>query len=388
MKSKRVSSYLPSRTVSPSSVISRAPIESIIPSSRTMSAGSEITRTARGSNRDVSIYSGPYSVRESTEDIEMPDVDEEPSTFVTGRKFIIAIDYGTTFSAVSYTIIRPGKNQEIHSNISSIKRFPGDDQQYGILAVQVPTELWYLDKTSWPISPTFQSSRPIDPMALLNMKAASDYPTMEQPIPDDHVMEVPIVAIPKALWGYQVQKALSGEGEHVVNPEEAKQWHIKLAKLLLEISEKTEDARATLAPTLAFLKEKYIIQKDEDVIIDFLTYLLTHVKEQLELAHGFNADSDEDVVEFVICVPPMWNEKASLKMTQALESAASKSGFKISNSGTNSGTLTNLFVVSEPEAAATWFLDNARIENEIEVSSLGRLIFSPTKDNRTTRHSY
>jgi hypothetical protein len=62
--------------------------------------------------------------------------------------------------------------------------------------------------------------------------------------------------------------------------------------------------------------------------------------------------SDACPVEFVLCVPPIWTLKASRIMQANIKRAIHESGFgSVENDSVN-----NLFIVSEPEAAAAHVL--------------------------------
>ena len=62
--------------------------------------------------------------------------------------------------------------------------------------------------------------------------------------------------------------------------------------------------------------------------------------------------TDQTLVEFVLCVPVVWLIKPSCIMQLVLLEAAVKSGFIRSGNGSS----INLFLISEPEAAATCIL--------------------------------
>jgi hypothetical protein len=92
--------------------------------------------------------------------------------------------------------------------------------------------------------------------------------------------------------------------------------------------------------------------------VDFLTHLLAHTKAQL-ISHGFN---DNDSVEWVLCVPVVWRRRAVRKMQDALIEASHRSLF----GRTISNSVENLYIVSEPEAAAAHVLASTR---EVKVAS-------------------
>jgi hypothetical protein len=284
-------------------------------------------------------------------DVEMTD-DVTHSVMPTGNnKFIIAVDYGTTFSAVSFVMIKPGQSpKDIQpDNIECIRDYPGDryppSQRYS--SAEVPTELWYLDV------PRSRRGRRRNTEAEDGEHNQADLVDQEEYQDDDAFFfgtaARPSAQIPppKLYWGYQVQEALGRSNGP--DPNEAPLRHIKRAKLLLDDSQHTASYRSCLKESLTELKTRKLIKRLDDAISDFLTTLLIHTKNQLELNYGFDESCD---VEFVMCVPPVWGAASRLRMQVAMSSAVSEAGFRTSPSQ----NISNLFIVSEPEAAATYFL--------------------------------
>jgi hypothetical protein len=146
------------------------------------------------------------------------------------------------------------------------------------------------------------------------------------------------------LWGYGVQ-------DHLRNSEasNAQELRVFRAKLLLDESDDTRIVRERLGPPLRSLRARKLIKRDEDVISDFLVELLCHTKNQLSAHHGWNAAC---TTEWILTVPAMWKPKALRSMQRLMGVSLQKSGFDAG--GNNS--LTNLFIVTEPEAAAASLL--------------------------------
>jgi molecular chaperone DnaK (HSP70) len=304
-------------------------------------------------------------------DIEMTDADDmTPMRTLKKRKFVIGVDYGTTFSAVSYTILDPESSlrDNVHPKLFNIRGFPGDPQYFLSTAQQVPTEIWYLEKRHTKRHRPSRAAEIKDPAQsyhpnqFMDLSSDEDNEVHNESITNRYQANKSTLPAVNAYWGYEVQKAL-GEPNSGADPKDVKNYFVSRAKLLLDESDTTKSARESLSETLKFLKRKKLIQKDEDVITDFLTYLLSHVKKELEERHSFDDDCD---VEFAICVPPVWTYKASVIMTRALSTAAHKAGFRTSHNG----TIDDLFIVSEPEAAATYFLDQDGWDKRIQVSHL------------------
>jgi hypothetical protein len=125
------------------------------------------------------------------------------------------------------------------------------------------------------------------------------------------------------------------------------------SKLLLDTSQHTEDIREELSITLDKLRRDRMIKEDHDVIAHFLTRLFEHTGYQLRASHRFDAATR---IEFVLCVPVTWSRKACRIMQTAMTTAIRSS--RIYRLPTNN--VDNLFIVSEPEAAATAVLAGKR----------------------------
>jgi hypothetical protein len=106
--------------------------------------------------------------------------------------------------------------------------------------------------------------------------------------------------------------------------------------------------------TLHELKRRKIIKDPLDVIADYLTCLLRHAKSELASA-GFD---DSYKLETILCVPAIWTQKACRDMQTAMAKAMGLAGFQGVDVQDNS--IEDLFIVSEPEAAAAFVLVNSR----------------------------
>ena len=100
--------------------------------------------------------------------------------------------------------------------------------------------------------------------------------------------------------------------------------------------------RAELDPILRRLKRKKIVKENEDVIADYLARLFMHTKARLEEE---GVISDATPIEHVLTVPAIWTAEACRKMQKAMAIAMEQAKF---------GAVENLFLVSEPEAAASY----------------------------------
>ncbi|KAF2178399.1 hypothetical protein K469DRAFT_731829 [Zopfia rhizophila CBS 207.26] len=212
--------------------------------------------------------------------------------------FKVAIDFGTTFTTIAFVKQRSSEDQ---LRILTVENFPKDPAP-SQLGKQVPTESWY------PIRPG---------------KICQGY-----------------------LHGYEVYEQCRIPDSRVQYPSNSR---VARMKLLLDNSPLTRKLRSGLEGTLQELKDNNLIKKDEDVIRDFLTVLLLHTRSELERKHGLTPKSK---VEIVICVPICWNTQANGTMCNLVTDAMQKAGFAV----TNSGRVSNLFMVNEAEAAATYAL--------------------------------
>jgi hypothetical protein len=127
--------------------------------------------------------------------------------------------------------------------------------------------------------------------------------------------------------------------------------------LWLDKSEHTASVRAELDPILRRLKRKKVIKENEDVIADYLGRLFMHTKAQLKEE---GVISDATPIEHVLTVPAIWTADACRKMQRAMAVAIEQAKF---------GAVENLFLVSEPEAAATYVLSQCKKGNAITVRS-------------------
>lgn len=125
------------------------------------------------------------------------------------------------------------------------------------------------------------------------------------------------------------------------------------------------DIRSELHKTTDILKRSRLIGKDIDIIIHFLTRLLQHSKSQLVSEHNFD---ENNPVEFVVCVPVAWKGSAWRKMQTAVTQGVRRAAF----SQLSHVSVQNMFIVSEPEAAAAAVL-SASSSVEVSLPSLSSI---------------
>lgn len=139
----------------------------------------------------------------------------------------------------------------------------------------------------------------------------------------------------------------------------AKNGSVRFIKLLLDESKASKDVNKETRKQLFLLKRTLlddngtgtIIERELDVIVDFLSSLMLHAQEQLQADGYLRAD---DTVEIVFAVPVAWTQKACRIMESAILEAMTRAGLPTDSIINGDG----LLIVSEPEAGATYMLTN------------------------------
>ena len=231
-----------------------------------------------------------------------------------GRRFVVSIDLGTTYSAVAFYQYtgEPISDEEfengtrdgrfgIHtSDLERIGKYPSASRNFKESLGEVPTELWF------------------DCDSVEGVKG----------------------------WGYTVHS-------YIKTPARPSSVRVKSIKLLLDRNERMLDECSDARETL---NEQGL--SVEDSITLFLTCLFGHTKIQLE-TYGYR---DGDPIHLVGTVPATWDAQALTITTHAMERAAIQANF---------GAHRDIFLVSEPEAAATFFTENDTTGNfKLKASSL------------------
>ncbi|PVH73657.1 hypothetical protein DL98DRAFT_594843 [Cadophora sp. DSE1049] len=253
-----------------------------------------------------------------------------PSPLIVPRKFVIGLDYGTTFTSVAY--------------VKNIINWP-EDGNAGARA-QVPTELWY-SPVSIPRDVSPQDSDMSDSgedsedgdhfrpahsgggvrngnghasassSSLARNIASTSKHTGWTPINEDSA---------EHLWGYSVQYQ-----RYRSTTDRDVRGHIDRPKLIELDTSGPEDVM--------------------DVMIDFLVKVFGHPKQQLIEREGYTPDCP---VSFALTVPTIWSARTSRVLQAAVQAAIKSTEF-----GTLvNGSVENIFIVAEPEAAATFLLGN------------------------------
>jgi hypothetical protein len=267
-----------------------------------------------------------------------------------GNRLVIAIDFGTTFSTVAYVAIEPGRPDFVvqPEHVLCVDHYPdipAISTSAFLLEVNenVPTELWYVqgeiedcDSSSNASEADFSGyfSDSSDPVAGPKLDVAH-----EQLVQKERHHQL--------LWGYGVHAALLKPGKFNNTGTRVRRF-----KLMLDYDgHSTKELRRELSGQTRLLKRRKAVACQEQMISDYLEQLLRHAKNRLQATGDLRSDSQ---VEFVLCVPNLWSEKACRIMHDSMAQAIEASEL---------GRLTqkcidNLFIVAEPEAAAEFVLSS------------------------------
>ena len=284
------------------------------------------------------------------------------------RKAVIGIDFGATFTAIAAAIhnIRDKNPRVSPKEVKTIVNWPEDNN--GGARAQVPTELWYLpvpisrdaisDESSMGSSEEDSDSDQSSPVPKKhnNRTSWSSSPFTLEGSSSEGTCWSPTIEEPSEhLWGYSVhhQKYRSSTDRDIMG-------HMDRPKLMLVNTKHTKGDRKTLRPRLKYLIEHGTIRKHgdgntivrEDVydaMIDFFVKALGHTKQQLIEREGL---TDDWPVSFALTVPVVWDAHSSRLLQAAVQEAVRLTSFGTSSNG----SLENVFIVSEPEAAATYLL--------------------------------
>jgi hypothetical protein len=276
------------------------------------------------------------------------------------KRLIIAIDFGTTYSSVSYVEIPedcPSDSVDSRS-IRSITGYPestdfnSDDR----MLREVPSEVIY------PLDRHFRDRHAL----IRSQEGLGSEPgdeDQEERIPDvtnnrlrdvesldddgDTTMDMDVSS--QFHWGYGVHELWAIPATHA----DPTSQPLSRFKLLLDDSPMTATVRQQLNKTLDELKSKKVVDGPLHVIADYLTYLLDHTGSELRRM-GYQ---DSCPKEMVLCVPAIWSQQACRDMQKCLAVAMKGANFRGADVQNNS--IENLFIVSEPEAAAAYMLDNS-----------------------------
>ncbi|KAF4977312.1 hypothetical protein FZEAL_6135 [Fusarium zealandicum] len=288
---------------------------------------------------------------------------DEAGEAIPPKRLIIAVDFGTTYSAVSYVAVPQGYPPELvdFRSIRSIQDFPDcrnfipSDQ----MVDEVPTEVLY------PLNPRFrdmEGSNAVDQYGDNDFQDGTQAHTFEsnfgisteRRVSPTGNMDIEALK-DRFRWGYEVHGRWALPETYSNNANQP----LSRFKLLLDNRPATEPLRQSLRETLRTLQTRKILEgsvRDAQVyvIADFLTHLLKHTKSQLQ-KEGFDESYRKEIV---LCVPAIWTQKACRDMQTSMAIAMQRASFQGVDLQNNS--IENLFIVSEPEAAAAKVLTENR----------------------------
>ena len=288
-------------------------------------------------------------------------------------KFIVAVDFGTTYSTVAYAKVEPGTDVSgLGANdircIDNYEDAAGSrDARMNARYDNVPTELLYFspsysdsetsDSESAPHENGFEQdfeSPPGSPRTRPGQRGRKRTRRNQQQIWKRQGF---------IDWGYRVHHIQKHPHElHSKNDVEI----VKLIKLILGDEQadmadessgaggvqtnRLRDVQRQLLEQVSRLQDRKAIRCLNDILTDYLVRLLHHAKQILRRNEGLTANSQ---IDYVLCVPVSWSQAASQTMHNVMANAVRKSGL-----GTLFGNaiIADLFIVSEPEAAAQFVL--------------------------------
>ncbi|KAI8624105.1 hypothetical protein F5Y19DRAFT_481002 [Xylariaceae sp. FL1651] len=272
------------------------------------------------------------------------------------KRLIIAVDFGTTYSCVSYVALEEGEAPEYLEldRIECIQNFPDDcntsSNPMEPMRRQVPTEVMYPQSRSFrreeDLEQPANGEGENDDEAEASINQDISFMEIERDDEEIDLDELFSQNLNRFRWGYSVHDIWALPSTHR-NPNNKP---LSRFKLLLDNSSKTQTVRDDLLGTLDSLKRRRIINKPLQVIADFLTCLLRHTRSEL-LEKGYD---DSWKTEMVLCVPAIWSQKACRDMQTAMAIGMDKA--KFGGADVQNNSIENLFIVSEPEAAAAYAL--------------------------------
>ncbi|KAF8849939.1 hypothetical protein BDZ45DRAFT_752274 [Acephala macrosclerotiorum] len=295
------------------------------------------TQVASSVTKKSLLVSLPVSVKQpSASNMSVSDTETEiaePPPPIAPRKFVIGLDYGTTFTS------------------------PQDSNRGA--REQVPTEIWYSSEPPVRDSDT-ESEEEEEIYDGRSRRHNSSRPRRDSAwtAVNDHI-HGSCSTSNDFLWGYQVHYQV-----YRSNTRQDTMRRVERPKLMLVDTTHTDEDRQRLRPRLEYLIKNGFIRKygaednvDErdvqDVISDFLTKVLSHTKQQLIELEDLTPDCP---ISFALTVPTVWSPGASRVMQTAVEKAIRAAKF-----GTlRHGSVDNLFIVLEPEAGATFAMAGSR----------------------------
>ncbi|KAF2160207.1 hypothetical protein M409DRAFT_29292 [Zasmidium cellare ATCC 36951] len=291
------------------------------------------------------------------------------STSVQRRsRLIIALDFGTAYSSVSYARIDPGVDPKAiaKDEIRCINNYEsadgGSDARANAQADNVPTKLLYLGQKVPGLSDSetdedsddgYLSNIDVQPVSQREHDGHGRRKRGRKPaICTSRRKSKPAWSRPEGLnvhWGFVVTAYQNNQ--HGLARYEQKEA-VELIKLTLardngqdeELQSQTRD----LAAQIERLKSRSIVEDRDHLMCDYLARLLQHAKAIL-LGKGLLEGAQ---LEYVMSVPVAWSQSACRTMHNVLARAIQSC--RLDTLAQN--LIPDLFIVSEPEAAAQYVL--------------------------------
>lgn len=234
--------------------------------------------------------------------------------------FLVAVDFGTTFSSVAY-VGYSHEHQRRHLTLGQIEMvdaFPLSPHR-NLQVHDVPTELWYPSPGQIPHGTRGYPSRQQgslhqtqdaeDGGSDSSSDSDSDSDSTSDPASTTCMRALPSLSTtfaptPWLYWGYEVPhqvKEASGQFDHSK----------RLARFKLLLDEKARPSWLSLQETCRRLIMTGLIETEVDLIAHYLEHLFRHTRDRL-MRVGYTADSN---VEFVLCVPAGWKGKPAVVCT-------------------------------------------------------------------------
>ncbi|RFU27660.1 hypothetical protein B7463_g8656, partial [Scytalidium lignicola] len=271
---------------------------------------------------------------QSLEDGPRPSI-EQDSSQPKSPKFVIAIDFGTTFSSVAFAI----------KCIDHFPDVPGLSADVAKGYQTVPTELLcYPPKGNKYYSDIVTSDSDSIRSLELDWESSSSGDSDQERERHTTSPSVGKDRVRDSIWGWGVHTRLE-RSESI--PQEL--IHLTNFKLQLDDGNSSRDLRSKSAQDLKALKHAKVV----DIIGEYLGQLLKHTKGRLTEFHGL---CDDSTVEFVLCVPTSWSDRACRTMQDALTTAIRTSQLAT----LTRGAIQDLFIIAESEAAATYALEDRK----------------------------
>jgi hypothetical protein len=308
------------------------------------------------------------------------DTDDDERQLV--RHFVVAVDFGTTFSSVAY-VGYTHEHQRKHLDLNQIEivdRYP--DWSYSNAPIyDVPTEIWYPNpgQRQDGTNSFYTQEQATDSSSDDEENESESASDSEQTMQRSKAPKIPTntAATPPLYWGYGVQRQVQ------IADAFDNSKRIARFKLLLHDGPETEKARSPLREACAVLRKVGLIKANTDIIAHYLEQLFRHTHVRL-IEEGY---TEESRVEFVLCVPAIWKAGACRQMHAAMSGAILKSGF----GNLQNGSINNLFIVSEPEAAATAAVQSGKVHLQVRLSDVDvqkeLLAWLSNADRRDSSHT-